>query len=243
MLDVEKDRNPTTGQDFIPTITDVRAFAKEFARLTHGHTLILYAPGWYWTGHIGNPSAADLGPLCASRSVPVRHDATGHPIAMTPAEAFAKVGPTSWTASHGGWSRATILQFTSTGKVAGCGGPVDVDAYNGTLQKLRALTGPAGHAPAALAAATPAAPLHAPAAPHPPAASPGNASVAVITPAPKRFHVVVAGETLSGIAARHGFVSTSKMPAFRVMLNRFPENVPFRVHPELIHPGDRVRVS
>lgn len=230
MLDVEKDRNPKTGQVFIPTISDVRAFAREFARLTHNHTLIVYAPGWYWTGHIGNPPASDLGPLCASRYVPVRHDHEGHPIAMTPKEAFAKVTPKFWNPTHGGWKKATILQFTSTGRIGGYGGPVDVDAFNGTLQKLKSLTGPVGHAVSALV---------------PPASTgpaPDHGKPIVVKPTTKRSHVVVAGETLSGIAARHGFQATAKLPAFRVMLNAFPENAKFRANPHVIRPGDRVRV-
>jgi GH25 family lysozyme M1 (1,4-beta-N-acetylmuramidase) len=229
MLDVEKDRNPRTGEVFIPTISDARAFAQEFAKLTDDHTLIMYAPGWYWTGHIGNPPASDLGPLCASRYVPVAKDADGDPIPMTPTEAFAKVLPKFWKATHGGWTKATVLQFTSTGKVAGHAGRIDIDAFAGTLQKLKVLTGPAGQPQSVLVppASTPPAPDHA---------------TPTVTPTAKRFHVVVRGETLSGIAARHGFKPTPRLPAFRVMLNAFPENARFRANPNLIRPGDRVRV-
>ena len=230
MLDVEKDRSPTTGQVFIPTISDARAFAKEFKKLTRNHTLIMYAPGWYWTGHIGNPPASDLGPLCASRFVPVAKDADGDPIRMTPKQAFAKVPPKFWKAKHGGWSKATILQFTSTGKVGGHGGRIDIDAFDGTLPKLKVLTGPAGQP---LSALVPSASTLSP---------PGPATAQGAAPAKKRFHVVVPGETLSGIAARHGFMPTANLPAFRVMINAFPENAKFRANPNLIHPGDRVRV-
>jgi len=229
MLDVEKDRNPKTGEIFIPTIRDARAFAREFAKLTNGHTLIMYAPGWYWTGHIGNPPASDLGPLCASRYVSVEEDAEGQPIRMTPTEAFAKVRPRAWRPKHGGWTRTTLLQFTSTGKVKGYGGRIDVNAFRGTLQKLKALTGPAGLAMSALV----------PPVSTGPAPDPSTPPVGTTT---KRFHVVVAGETLSGIAARHGFRPTAQLPAFRVMLNAFPENARFRANPGLIHPGERVRV-
>jgi GH25 family lysozyme M1 (1,4-beta-N-acetylmuramidase) len=232
MLDVEKDRSPNTGAVFIPTISDVRAFAGEFARLTDDHVLIMYAPGWYWTGHIGNPQAADLGPLCASRYVPVDEDAHGNPMRMTPAEAFAKVRPKSWKPSHGGWTRATFLQFTSTGKVAGYGGRIDVNAFDGSLQKLIALTGPAGQPQAALV----------PPAAFGPAPDPAAPVAAAGPPPAKRFHTVVRGETLSGIAARHGFMATAGRPAFRIMIDAFPENETFRANPGLIQPGDRVRV-
>ena len=230
MLDVEKDRNGKTGEVFVPTGSDARAFATEFARLTNGHTLIMYAPGWYWTGHIGNPASADLGPLCASRYVHVDKDAHGNPIRMTPTEAYARILPKFWKPKHGGWTKATLLQFTSTGKVGGYGGRIDVDAFDGTLQKLKTLTGPAGQPQSALVP-----PVSTPAAPQ------AGARVAA-APGTKLFHVVVQGETLSGIAARNGFLPTATKPAFRVMLDAFPENEPFRANPNLIHPGDRVRV-
>jgi lysozyme len=63
------------------------------------------------------------------------------------------------------------------------------------------------------------------------------------TPAPahptqaKQFHVVKRGETLSGIAARFGF------RGFRRLIDMFPENKRFAANPNLIHPGDRVRVA
>jgi hypothetical protein len=57
-----------------------------------------------------------------------------------------------------------------------------------------------------------------------------------------RFHKVVAGDTLFDIAIRFGWEAEDGRPAYRVMLRAFPENQPFRAHPKLIHPGDRVRV-
>lgn len=239
MLDVELDRDRKTGEVFVPTISDARAFATEFAQLTDGHTLLMYAPAWYWTGHIGDPAASDLGPLCASHYVPVDTDPQHHhqPIRMSVDRAFGKTTTGYWTAKHGGWTKAKILQFTSWGKVGGYGGRIDVNAFQGTVQKLLALTGPAGQPQSALVA-----PAH-------PATTPATAagSASSVSPAasagPKRFHVVVAGETLSGIAARAGFQPTATLPAFRVMLNRFPENAPFRENPNLIHPGDKVRIA
>jgi GH25 family lysozyme M1 (1,4-beta-N-acetylmuramidase) len=147
VLDVEKDRSPTTGEVFKPTIADARAFATEFARLTDGHPLVVYGPAWYWKGTLGNPPAADLGPLHASRYVPVSMDAAGRPIRMTPTEAFAKVPAAWWKATHGGWTEATILQFTSTGRVDGYAGRIDLNAYRGSLDALAALTRKNGLAP------------------------------------------------------------------------------------------------
>jgi lysozyme len=55
-------------------------------------------------------------------------------------------------------------------------------------------------------------------------------------PEPKVFHTVKAGETLSKIAAAFGF------SGHKALIARFPENAAFKAHPELIHPGDRIRV-
>jgi len=108
---------------------------------------VIYGPAWYWNGTIGNPHAADLGPLHASRYVPVTKDAAGKPVRMTPTEAFAKVPAAWWKASHGGWTEATILQFTSTGRVDGYGGRIDLNAYRGSVDGLAALTRKNGLAP------------------------------------------------------------------------------------------------
>jgi GH25 family lysozyme M1 (1,4-beta-N-acetylmuramidase) len=62
------------------------------------------------------------------------------------------------------------------------------------------------------------------------------AGVAVPTPpAPETFYTVVPGDTLWGIATTHHLTLAS--------LLAFPENSGFRAHPNLIHPGDRVRVQ
>jgi GH25 family lysozyme M1 (1,4-beta-N-acetylmuramidase) len=147
VLDVEKDRSPSTGEIFRPTIDDARVFAREFAQLTDGHPLVIYGPAWYWKGTLGNPPAADLGPLHASRYVPVTRNAAGDPIRMTPTEAFAKVPAAWWKATHGGWTEATILQFTSTGRVDGYGGRIDLNAFRGSVSALAALTTKTGLAP------------------------------------------------------------------------------------------------
>ena len=247
MLDVEKDRNKA-GRVFIPTIRDIRPFAAEFARLTGGHPLILYAPSWYWNGHIGNPLANDLGPLCQSHYVQVDEDARGNPIRMTPKDAYARVPPRWWRVSHGGWTRSTILQFTSTGKVAGHNGRIDLNAFDGPLAKLAELTRRPGSAPVPPLTA----PVRAPVVttitqprtpPRPPVvAQPPPVPVPPPTSA-ARFHRVVSGDTLSAIAARNGFRPRGSKPAFRVMIEAFPENAQFRPNPNLIRPGQRVRVK
>ncbi len=225
VLDVEKDRSPG-GTVHEPGIGEVRAFATEFARLSGSHLLILYAPAWYWTGTIGNPPAASLGPLHASRYVPVAKDAAGASIRMTPQEAFAKVPIAWWKASHGGWTKATILQFTSSGKVAGYGGPIDVNAFQGSLDDLVMLTG--------LSAAETT----------PPAAPAAEVSTGTEPPpTTAEFYTFVAGDTLSEIAAKHGFEAQADVPAFRALIDAFPENAKYATNPNLIRRGDRVRVK
>ena len=251
MLDVETDRNSTTHEVFMPVIADVRAFAAEFARLTDGHPLIMYAPGWYWRGHIGNPKASDLGPLNQSHYVDVTLDQHKHIIPMPPAVAFAKARKEWWDVKHGGWKRATFLQFTSSGKVPGCPGRVDVNAFDGTIEALKRLTTASTPAPAAaVAPGAAAAPVAAdPVAAAAPAvvAAPSVAEPDVDPPAgPQpvvpRFYTVVAGDTLFDIAEEFGFEPRHGQPGYRVLIDAFPENARYRAKPDLINPGDRVRV-
>lgn len=53
-------------------------------------------------------------------------------------------------------------------------------------------------------------------------------------PASKDYHTVKAGETLSGIAIQYHTTVAH--------LLAFPENAKYRANPNLIHPGDKVRV-
>ena len=66
----------------------------------------------------------------------------------------------------------------------------------------------------------------------------GLVGLAVPSPTPspaEAFYTVVPGDTLWGIATRHHLTLAA--------LLAFPENAGFRTHPNLIHPGDRVRVQ
>jgi GH25 family lysozyme M1 (1,4-beta-N-acetylmuramidase) len=237
MLDIERDNGHK------PKISDARAFAAEFRNLTNGHPLLLYAPAWYWP-RIQSPAASDLGLLVASRYVPVDRDAMGHGIKMSPAVAFARVQKRWWRAKHGGWTRATILQFTSHGKVSGYPRRIDLNAFRGTTAELAALArnGTAPITPDDPDDGTPDDAAQDDVAPD------GRARGSSSTPSDRgldeepRFHTVVAGDTLSEIAIRFGWEPEDGRPAFRVMLAAFPENEPFRAKPKLIHPGDRVRV-
>ena len=60
---------------------------------------------------------------------------------MRPAVAFDRVQKRWWRAKHGGWTRATILQFTSHGKVSGYPRRIDINAFRGTTAELAAPAG------------------------------------------------------------------------------------------------------
>jgi hypothetical protein len=106
-----------------------RAFYAEWNRLTGGHPLMMYSGDWWWNPRGWNGSS--LTPyLWTSHYV----SGTGTGSAL-----YAKVPASWWTPGYGGWNTATILQFSSSATVAGQ--TVDVNAFRGTLNELRALTG------------------------------------------------------------------------------------------------------
>lgn len=117
VVDVEKEIDGTG-----PRIGHVRDFAAEFRRLVPGHPLIIYTGKWYWHGVIGNPHGADIGPLWHSE-----YD-TGSEVADGPE-----------LDNYGGWAKATIWQWTSTGSCPGVAGHCDLNIYYGTASQLSAL--------------------------------------------------------------------------------------------------------
>lgn len=104
-----------------------RAWVTEFKRLTGGHPVIGYFPRWYWEAH-GRPDLSFFDTIWQSAYV------TG---SGAPSSLFAKV-PSSWWATFGN-EPISILQFSSSGTVAGIPGQCDVNAYRGSLDELRAL--------------------------------------------------------------------------------------------------------
>lgn len=126
MLDVE---SVCAGRE-----SDVRAFASRLAELRPEHPLLLYAPAWYWP-RIGNPDTHDLGPLVQSHYVSVPDAGSAYPYRLL----YSRVPGRWWTVSHGGWSVATILQYTSSGKVDGYSKRLDVNACLLDLPQLAKL--------------------------------------------------------------------------------------------------------
>jgi GH25 family lysozyme M1 (1,4-beta-N-acetylmuramidase) len=114
------------------TAADAKAWVAEFKRLTGGHPVIGYYPRWYWD-RTGRPDLSFFDTLWAS------HYITGP---GTPADLYTKV-PATWWAAYGG-EQVSILQFSSSGVVAGVTPPTDLNAFRGSLAELRtiALGGP-----------------------------------------------------------------------------------------------------
>lgn len=117
VVDVETAANGTK-----PTINHVKGFAAEFRRLVPGHPLIVYTGRWYWVGVMGDPYGADIGPLWHSE-----YD-TG-----------AEVDDGPELDNYGGWSKATIWQYTSSGRCPGVQGNCDLNIFYGDRAALLAL--------------------------------------------------------------------------------------------------------
>jgi len=106
-----------------------RDFFAEWERLTGGHPLIMYSGAWWWIPR-GWPGRTLTPYLWHS------HYLIGTPNCGS--SLYAKVPASWWTPGYGGWSTATLLQFSSSGQVAGK--LVDVNAFRGSLEELRALS-------------------------------------------------------------------------------------------------------
>jgi GH25 family lysozyme M1 (1,4-beta-N-acetylmuramidase) len=109
--------------------TEMTAWASQWRKLTGNHPFLIYSGSWWWPRTNGFRGAALTPYLWHSHYVA----GTGYG-----SELYRKVPASSWTPGYGGWPKATILQFSSTGKVAGK--PLDVNAFRGTVEQLRALT-------------------------------------------------------------------------------------------------------
>lgn len=111
------------------------AFVQEWAQVSGGHPLLMYSGRWWWAPRGWN-GAAWTPHLWLSRYVA----GSGYGSAL-----YGDVADSWWSPGFGGWGEATVLQFSSSARVAGYS--IDVNAFRGAVDDLRALTSTGGTAP------------------------------------------------------------------------------------------------
>lgn len=111
--------------------TTVDFFAR-WRELAGDHPLFMYSGNWWWSKRGWN--GASLTPyLWDSRYV----SGSGYGSAL-----YERVPESWWSSRYGGWGGVTVLQFSSSGSVAGR--KVDVNAFRGSVAELRALASGGG---------------------------------------------------------------------------------------------------
>jgi Glycosyl hydrolases family 25 len=110
---------------------DIQDFSNTWNAETGNHKFLIYTGQWWW-GPRGWNGASITPYLWHSHYVSGPADFGS---AM-----YGRVDQSWWTPGYGGWSTATMLQFTSQALVAGQ--KVDVSAFRGSLDELKALAGP-----------------------------------------------------------------------------------------------------
>jgi Glycosyl hydrolases family 25 len=125
--------------DGIPVILDVEANSGDISltrALVTGLSQVgvrvplSYVPRWYWQ-QIGSPGLSGLPPLWSSR---YPDNVQGGVL-----DEYADVPASYWT-GYGGLDVA-VLQFTSSGRLPGYNGPLDLNAFQGDRAQLAALLG------------------------------------------------------------------------------------------------------
>ena len=107
---------------------EMTAWAREWNKLTGNHPFLIYSGAWWWP-RTGGFRGAGLTPyLWHSHYV----SGTGYGSVL-----YKKVPASWWKPGYGGWNQATILQFSSSGQVAGQ--RIDVNAFRGTVAQLKKL--------------------------------------------------------------------------------------------------------
>lgn len=108
--------------------TTVDFFAR-WRELAGDHPLFMYSGNWWWS--VRGWNGASLTPyLWDSRYV----SGGGYGSAL-----YGQVPDSWWASRYGGWGGVTVLQFASSATVAGRS-PIDVNAFRGSVNDLRALT-------------------------------------------------------------------------------------------------------
>ena len=122
----------------------LRAWAAEWRRLTGDHPFLIYTGGWWWRPR-GWPGAGVTPYLWASHYL--WDPAAGQAARGTAAQLYPRVPAGWWVPGYGGWTSATILQFTDRGNAGGLAANVDLNAFRGTREQLLALTRAGAPAP------------------------------------------------------------------------------------------------
>lgn len=119
-------------------------WAARWERLTGGHPWLMYTGSWWW-GPRGWPGATLTPHLWHSHYLSADADT----IPDDPAAFAARIPASWWTPGYGGWTRATILQFTSRGDAGSLGNNMDLNATHLTREQLLTLTRPGDTMPTA----------------------------------------------------------------------------------------------
>jgi GH25 family lysozyme M1 (1,4-beta-N-acetylmuramidase) len=119
------------------TWADLQAWHDEWNRLSNNHPYFIYTGSWWWNAAGRGWSGASLTPyLWHSHYLAVDADT----IPDNPVSSAARIPASWWTPGYGGWSSATIIQYTSRGDAGRLGNNVDLNATRLTRDQLLALT-------------------------------------------------------------------------------------------------------
>ena len=114
----------------------ITAWAAEWRRLTGGHPFLIYSGGWWWP-RTGGFRGVDVTPyLWQSHYLTADADT----VPDDPAAFAARIPSAWWSPGYGGWSTATILQFTSRGDAGMLSNNVDLNVTTLSREQLLALT-------------------------------------------------------------------------------------------------------
>ena len=112
-----------------PKFADVQRWFDEYRKHHPTHPVLLYTGRWFWhPKSFGNPDGSGLSPHSWGSFYP-KHPDSGRLSA-------------GWNRPFGGWDGPTIWQYRGGGKLVngkGAGARVDLNAYRGSLDDLRAL--------------------------------------------------------------------------------------------------------
>lgn len=121
MLDVEAEGSS------IPNLNHVRQFAT-MAHSLSARVSLAYIPEWYWRDDLGSPALTGIPTVVASNYV----SGSDYASRLYPGDSSSK-----W---HGyGGQNPPILQFSADAVYTGYAGTIDVNAFRGTEDELRAL--------------------------------------------------------------------------------------------------------